>query len=127
MRPRNSRTRLDTWVGASILRLNRIKPHGRSARMKSRSAALSSSPDTPVMNARLFMGPISPRTAQASRKRPLIPLDETLPAGSFQAGTDLNRLVRRGERAGKCPVIDTLLAEIDAFDQGRVSAENAWE
>ena len=42
--------------GVSILRLNRMKPHGRSARMNARSAALSSSPDMPVMNARLLMG-----------------------------------------------------------------------
>jgi thiaminase/transcriptional activator TenA len=32
------------------------RAHGRSARMNSRSAALNSSPDTPVMNARLLMG-----------------------------------------------------------------------
>ena len=45
-----------TCAGVSMLRLNRIKPHGRSRRMNSRSAALSSSPDMPVMNARLLMG-----------------------------------------------------------------------
>jgi len=35
--------------------LKRINPHGRSDRMNSRSAALNSGPDTPVMNARVFM------------------------------------------------------------------------
>ena len=39
----------------SMFRLNRMKPHGRSARMNSRSAALSSGPDTPVMKARVLM------------------------------------------------------------------------
>jgi hypothetical protein len=33
-----------------------MNPHGRSARMNSRSAALSSVPDTPVMKARLLIG-----------------------------------------------------------------------
>jgi hypothetical protein len=37
------------------LRLNKINPHGRSARMNSRSAALNSVPDTPVMNARVLI------------------------------------------------------------------------
>jgi hypothetical protein len=35
--------------------LKRINPHGRSERMNSRSAALNSVPDTPVMNARVLM------------------------------------------------------------------------
>jgi hypothetical protein len=35
--------------------LKRINPQGRSERMNSRSAALNSSPDTPVMNARVFI------------------------------------------------------------------------
>ena len=38
-----------------MFRLKRIKPHGRSARMNSRSAAFNSVPDTPVMKARVFM------------------------------------------------------------------------
>ena len=105
-------------MGVSIFRLNRINPHGRSKRMNSRSAALSSNPDTPVMNARLFMGPISPLAAQGSRKRPLIPLDDALSAGSFQVAAELRGLIGRPERSDHGAVVDALVAEIGAFDYG---------
>src|SRR3981081_3424116 len=110
-----------------MLRLNRMKPHGRSARMNSRSARLSSVADTPVMNARLFMWPISLRAAARSRKRPLIRLDDALrAAGRLEATTKLRRLIHGGERTGKCPVIHSLFAEIDALHQRRVRAEYTW-
>src|SRR6266404_1744094 len=99
-----------------MLRLNRIKPHGRSVRMNSRSGRFSSVADTPVMNARLVMGPISLRAAPGSRKRPLIPLDEALrPAGRLEITANLRRLIHGAERTGKCPVIHSLFAEIDAL------------
>src|SRR6266567_3446761 len=108
-----------------MLRLNRIKPHGRSVRMNSRSARLSSSPDTPVMNARLFMGPISPQVTPGSRKRPLIPLDDAQrPAGRLEVITNLRRLIRGAERTGKCAVVDALFTEIDALHHRRLRAEH---
>src|ERR1700730_14304003 len=115
-----------TCSGVSIFRLNRIKPHGRSTRMNSRSAALSSVPDTPVMNAREFMGPISPQAARGSRKRPLIPLDDALPAGSFQVAAELLGLVRCPERANHGAVIDALVAEIGALDDRRTRCQHGW-
>src|SRR5260370_5404300 len=110
-----------------MLRLNRMKRQGRCAWMNPRSARLNSVADTPVMNARLFMAPISPRAAPGSRKRPLIPLDDALrPAGRLEVTTKLRRLIHGGERTGKCPVIHALFAEIDALHQRRVRAEYAW-
>src|ERR1700720_2032672 len=111
-------------VGVSMFRLKRINPHGRSKRINSRSAALSSNPDTPVMNARLFMGPISPLKAQGSRKRPLIPLDDALPAGSFQAAAELLGLVRCPEWANHGAVIDALFTEVGALDDRRARSEH---
>src|SRR3954447_25583237 len=110
-----------------MLRLNKMKPHGRSTRINSRSAASSSSPETPVMNARLFMGPISSPEAQGSRKQPLIPLDDALSAGGFQAAAELRRLVRRTERTDHGAVIDALLPELGALDLRRARAEHAGE
>ena len=74
------------------------------------------SPDTPVMNARLIMGPISPRSPRGSRKRPLIALDEALPAGSFQVAAELRGFVPGAERADHGAVNDALFAEIGALD-----------
>src|SRR5713226_6091803 len=109
-----------------MLRLNRMKPHGRSARMNSRSARLSSSPDTPVMNARLFMGPISPRAAPGSRKRPLIPEDDALPAGGFQAAAKLGRLVLSTERSDHGAVNNAaLIAEIGPPDRRRTGTQHS--
>src|SRR6266446_5017700 len=102
-----------------MLRLNRMKPHGRSPRMKSRSAALNSSPDTPVMNARLLMGPIRPLAAPGSRKPPLIPWDEALSAGRFQAHAELRCLVRRPKRTDHRAVYDALFAKVGALDHRR--------
>src|SRR4051794_14952615 len=99
-----------------MLRLNRIKPHGRSARINARSSAPSSSPETPVMNARLLMGPIRPLTAPGSRKRPLIPLDDALSAGGFQIAAERRGLVRGAERADHGAIVDALVAQIGAFD-----------
>src|SRR5450756_2942325 len=86
---RNSETRRVTCAGVSMFRLNRINPHGRSERINSRSAALSTVPDRPVMKARLFMRPIRPQVARGSRKPPLIPLDDALPTGRRQAAAEL--------------------------------------
>src|SRR5882757_2714748 len=110
-----------------MLRLNRIKPHGRSARMNSRSAWLSSNPDRPVMNARLFMGPISPRSAAGSRKRPLIPLDDALSAGGFQIAAHLRRLVLGAERTDHGAIEHALVAEVRALDQGRTGTQHGRE
>src|SRR6478609_4978704 len=107
-----------------MLRLNRIKPHGRSERMKSRSSALNSSPDTPVMNARLLMRRIRPLLALGSRKRPLIPLDDALPAGSFQVAAELGGLVGGPERTDHGAVIDALVAKVGALDHRRTRTEH---
>src|SRR6185295_13009258 len=72
-------------------------------------------------------GPIRPLTASGSRKPPLIPLDEALSAGRFQAAADLRRLLGRAEGAGEGAVIDALFAEIDAFHQRRVRPQHARE
>src|SRR6185369_3517373 len=96
-----------------------MKPHGRSARMNSRSAALNSSPETPVMNARLLMGPIMPLTAPGSRKPPLIPLDDALSAGGFKIAADLGGLFSRAEWTDHGAVINALVDQIRAFDHRR--------
>src|SRR6266852_3591080 len=95
-----------------MLRLNRMKPHGRSARMNSRSARLSSVADTPEMNARLLIGPISLRAAPGSRKRPLIPLDDALSAGGFQVAAELAGFVLGAERTDHRPVKHALFSEV---------------
>src|SRR5882757_9442871 len=107
-----------------MLRLNRIKPHGRSAAMNARSSTLSSSPETPVMNARLLMGPIRPLTAPGSRKRPLIPLDDALSAGSFQIAAELGGLFRGAERTDHGAVKHALFAEIGALDDRRTRSQH---
>src|SRR5229473_4141792 len=110
-----------------MFRLNRMKPHGRSERMNPRSSVVSSAPDTPVMNARLFMGPISPLTTQGSRKRPLIPLDDALPTGSLQVAAELRRFIGRAERTDHGAVVDALVAEVGALDQRRARSQHRWE
>src|SRR5258708_1459457 len=110
-----------------MLRLNRIKPHGRSARINSRSSWVGVSPDTPVMNARLAMRRIRPHEALGSRKRALISLDEALrAAGRLEVIANLRRLIHRAERTGKCPIIYALFAEIDALHHQRLRAEHTW-
>src|SRR5215211_6373035 len=110
-----------------MFRLNRINPHGRSVRMNSRSAALNSSPDTPVMNAREFMRPISPRSNEGSRKRPLIPLDDALPAGRFEAAAKLRGFVGRAERTYHGAIKNALVAEVGTFDQRRARSQHRRE
>ena len=95
--------------------------------MNSRSAALSSSPDTPVMNARVLMGPISPLAARGSRKRPLIPLDDALPAGGFEAAAELRGFIGRTERTDHGPVVDALVAEVGALDHRRARSQHRRE
>src|SRR5215218_4311333 len=107
-----------------MLRLNRIKPHGRSARMNARSSALSSSPEMPVINARLLMGPIRPLTAPGSRKRPSIPLDDALPAGGFQTFAELGGLAAGAERTDHRAVEHALVAEIHPPDRRRAGSQH---
>src|SRR5579863_3375603 len=71
--------------------------------------------------------PISPLMAQGSRKRPLIPLDDTLSAGSFQAATKLRGFVGRAERADHGAVIDPFVAEIGTLDHGAARSQHRWE
>src|SRR5258708_8821871 len=93
--------------------------------MKSRSSAVSAGPDTPVMNARVLvlMRPISPRLSRGSRKPPLIPLDDALPAGGFQAAAELRGFVGRSERPHHGAVIDPFVAEIGTLDHRRARSE----
>src|SRR4051812_44473081 len=121
---RNSLTSEVTCAGVSILRLKRMKPHGRSARTNARSSALSSSPEMPVMNARLLMGRIRPLTAPGSRKPPSIPLDDALPAGGFQTVAELGGLAAGAERADHGAVIDALFAEIHTPDRSRTGPQH---
>src|SRR5215212_4035420 len=107
-----------------MLRLNRIKPHGRSAAINARSSAFSSSPETPVMNARLLMGPIRPLTASRSRKPPSIPLDDALSAGGFQAVAELGGLAAGAEWTDHRAVEHALVAEIDPFDRCRAGPQH---
>ena len=110
-----------------MFRLNRIKPHGRTARMNSRSARLSSSPDTPVMKALVLMGPISPRVAQGSRKRALIPLDDALSASRFQTAAEMRRFIGRPERSHHGAIIDAFVTEIGPLDHRRARSQHRRE
>src|ERR1700694_6116386 len=98
--------------------------------MNSRSAALSSGPDTPVMNARLIMRPITrgwPGGQHGSRKRPLIPLDDALPASRLQTAPELRRFIGRPERSHHGAVIDALVAEVSTLDQRRTRSQHRRE
>src|ERR1700722_11760880 len=61
---------------------------------------------------------ISPLTAQGSRKRPLIPLDDALSARRFQAAAELQGFLARTERADHGSVVNSLVAEIRALGHG---------
>src|SRR6266702_6072759 len=91
-----------------MLRLKRMNPHGRSARINSRSPSLSSSPDTPIMNARHVMRPITPHAPQGSRKRPLISWDEALAACGCIATAELLRLFCGSKRPDQGAILGTL-------------------
>src|ERR1700743_1224433 len=116
-----------TCCGVSTLRLKRMNPQGRSDRMNRRSSALNSGPKTPVMKARVLIGPISPRATEGSRKPLSIPLDDALSAGAFQAAAELRCFLCRAKWPDHGAVIDALLAEIGALDRGRTRAEHARE
>src|ERR1700694_501703 len=96
-------------------------------RINSRSSALSSVPDTPVMNARVFMRPISPPKPQGSRKPRSIPLDDALSAGRLQAAAELRGLIGRPERSDHGAVVDPLVAEIGALDHGAARSQHRRE
>src|SRR5579863_276316 len=75
-------------------------------------------------------GPISPLKARGSTSagsRLLVPLDDALATGRLQAGAELGSFVGRTEGADHGPVVDTLLAEVGAFDQRRVRSEHRRE
>src|SRR5450631_868518 len=95
--------------------------------MNSRSSAPSSVPDTPVMNARVFMRPISPLKTQGSRKPRLIPLDDALSAGRLQTAAELGCLVGRPERPDHGAVVDALVAEIGALDHRAARSQHGRE
>src|ERR1700748_1182360 len=96
--------------------------------MKSRSAALSSVPEIPVMKARVLMGPISPQFSHGSRKRRLIPWDETLPAGRNQAFAEPRRLFGGVDRADHGAVNRAFFAaEIGTLDDWRARAQHVRE
>src|ERR1700761_7143699 len=96
--------------------------------MNSRSSALNSVPEIPVMKARVLMGPISPQLTHGSRKRRLIPWDETLPADGNQAFAELRRLFRGIERTDHRAIDRAFFAaEIGTFDDRRTRAQNRRE
>ena len=66
-----------------------------------------------------------PSQSSASRKQPLIPLDDALPAGTFQFAAELGRLFGGSERADHGAVIDPLVAEIGALDDRRTGPNAA--
>ncbi len=78
-----SATRPVTWALSSMLRLNRIRPHGRASRRKARSSAVRVGPDSPVMNAR------------ARHRRGLTC---AAPRGSRQAAQSISWLAQRNRR-----------------------------
>src|SRR3984957_17704906 len=61
---------------------------------------------------------ISPLTAQGSRERPLIPLDDALSASRFRAAAELQGFLARTGRADHGSVVSSLVAEIRALDHG---------
>src|ERR1700676_890475 len=97
------------------------------ARINSRSSAPSSVPDTPVMNARVFMGPISPPPTQGSRKPRSIPLDDALSAGCLQTAAELRGLIGRPERTDHGAVVDALVAEVGALDHRAARSQHRRE
>src|SRR5215475_11505803 len=110
-----------------MFRLNRMKPQGRSARMKSRSAAVSVVPDRLVMNA-LLMPRNSPRPPKGSRKPPLFPLDgvpparplrdEALTACALVIHAELDGLIAARKGTDHGPINRALVAtELGALDQ----------
>src|SRR5258708_11074002 len=71
----------------------------------------------------VLMGRITPRLSRGSRKPPLIPLDDALPAGGFQAAAELRGFVGRSERPHHGAVIDPFVAEIGTLDHRRARSE----
>src|SRR3984957_8599143 len=71
--------------------------------------------------------PLSPLTAQGSRKWPLIPLDDALSTGGFEATAELRGRLRRAERTNHRAVIDPLVAEVRALDHGAVRSQHRGE
>src|SRR3984885_12208567 len=71
--------------------------------------------------------PISPLTAQGSRKRPLIPLDDALSAGGFQVAAELRGFVGRAEWTNHGSVVDPLVAQIRTLDHGAVRSQHRGE
>ena len=59
--------------------------------------------------------------------RPLIPLDDALPTGSFQIFAHLGGLTPGAERADQSAVIDALIAEVGAFDDRRTGPQHRRE
>src|SRR6476620_1744030 len=72
-------------------------------------------------------GPIRPLTAPRSRKPPLIPLDDALAPGRFQAAAELRGFVRRAERPDHGAVVHALFAEIGALDHRRAGSQHVRE
>src|SRR4249919_237286 len=72
-------------------------------------------------------GPIRPLAALRSRKPPLIPLDDALPACGFQAAAELRGLVGGTERTDHGAIVHALFAEIGALDHWRLGAQHVRE
>src|SRR5882724_9684236 len=68
-----------------------------------------------------------PEGQHGSRKRPLIPLDDALPAGSLQAAAELRGFIGGPERTYHGAVVDAFVAEIGAFDQRRSRSQHRRE
>src|SRR5258708_12937550 len=68
-------------------------------------------------------GRFTPPLPGGSRNPPLIPLDDALPAGGFQAAAELRGFVGRSERPHHGAVIDPFVAEIGTLDHRRARSE----
>src|SRR5450759_636040 len=68
---------------------------------------------------------ISPRLPQGSSCGALIPLDDALAAGSFEAAAQRARLIGVAEGADHGAVVGALFAQIDLVDQRLFAAELA--
>src|SRR5215216_5989342 len=100
-----------------------MKPHGRSARMNSRSAAVRTVPDTPVMKARVLIRADYPYPAKGSRKPQTILRDKALSPGGLQLGAELDGLLSRAVRPDHGAIFDLAVSQIHPPDHRRTGGQ----
>src|SRR5579871_1785913 len=118
-----SSTSAATWLGVSTFRLNRMKPHGRSAAMKARSSSLRMEPATPVMKALVISGRLA-RSGSKGQEELSVLHDPTLATGGLIAVAELRGVGLGGEGRASAKGHGSAL-RIAARDDGRLRAEHA--